>query len=220
MDNIDKIKNEIVLYGKRMREGKYIVGAQGNLSIRLDNGNIAITPSGFNKGFMSLDDIVICDKDGKKILGQYQPSSEYKIHVLIYKYRYDVKAVCHGHPVNATAFACAGKPLNKAVLPEILVSLGAVPLVEYATPGSDKLSQNLANYLGRYDAFLLQSHGVVTLGKSLDEAFNRLEKVERYANILRNAEQIGGAKLLSKSETELLLKLSGRESILDDIEYA
>jgi L-fuculose-phosphate aldolase len=169
---------------------------------------------------MSSGDIVICDKDGKKISGTYQPSSEYKMHVLIYKYRYDVKAVCHGHPVCATAYACAGKPLNKAILPEILISLGAVPLVEYATPGSDKLSQNLGSYLGRYDAFLLQSHGVVTLGKSIEEAFNRLEKVERYASILLNAEQIGGAKLLSRSETELLLNLSGRVSILDDIEYS
>ena len=220
MEDINKIKQEIVLYSKRMYEGKYIVGTEGNLSVKLSNGNFAITPSGLNKGFISEDDIVICDRNGNKIEGNHQPSSEYRLHLTVYNNRKDIYAICHGHPPFSTAFACAGKPLNKALLPEILLTLGAVPLVDYATPGSEKLSEYLKVYLDRYDAFLLESHGLLTLGKSLDEAFNRLEMVERYANILHNTEQIGGGKLLSKQETEQLLKLSGRESILDEIEHS
>ena len=84
-------------------------------------------------------------------------------------------------------------------------------MVKHATPGSEQLSLNLAKYLGRYDAYLLQSHGLVTTGKTIEEAFNRIEKVERYAEILHKSEQLGGINLLSRTETEQLLKLSGRD---------
>ncbi|MEE9553341.1 MAG: class II aldolase/adducin family protein [candidate division Zixibacteria bacterium] len=219
MSETEKIASEITDFGKRLYERNYICATEGNLSARLSDGRIMITPSGANKGYLKQSDIVICDIDGNVLEGEREPSSEIKLHLAAYKHRPDIIAVCHAHPVYATAFAVAGRALSKSVLPEIVSTLGAVPLVEYAPPGSARIAENLRSSLDRYDAFLLRSHGVVTLGKSCEEAFNRMESVERFANILFLAERAGGAGLLSEKETIHLLELAKREDILSEIEF-
>jgi L-fuculose-phosphate aldolase len=196
-----------------------ICGAEGNLSARIDNERLLITPAGVNKGLMTADDLIVCDLEGKKIEGTREPSTEIRLHSFIYKRRPDIRAVCHAHPLYSTSFAAAGIPLNRPVLPEIVGTLGIVPLAEYANPGTDELAQSISEYVERYDAILLKSHGVVTMGTSIEDAFNKMEAVEKFAGILINAERLGGAQCLQPKEAERLLQLAGRLNLKDQLLY-
>lgn len=218
MSETEKLAAEIVEFGKRLNDRGYICASEGNLSARLSDGRIMITPANKNKGFLKPSDLVICDLDGDSMENSAEKSSEFKLHQAVYKNRPDISAVCHAHPLYATSFSVAALPLNKAVLPEIVGTLGGIPLVPYAPPGSDKLAENLKGFLNRYDAFLLESHGVVTIGRSSEEAFNRMEMTEKFAAIMFNAERLGKMKLLDSRETERLLKAAGRLSIKSEIE--
>lgn len=219
MSTLSLIRTEIAEIGRRLYEREYICGTEGNLSARLSDAKIMITPSGMNKGIMKPDDMIICSVEGKKLEGTGEPSSEIMLHTAIYKWREDVTAICHAHPIYATAYSVAGIPLNRPVLPEIVGTLGAIPLAGYASPGSADLSGTLADLIDRYDAFLLESHGVLTTGKSLEDAFNKLESIERFARIQFLADRMGGAKLLSIKETERLLREAGRMDILSEIDF-
>ncbi len=213
------IRAEMAEIGRRLYERNHICGTEGNLSARLSNAKILITPSGVNKGYLKPDDMIICSVDGKKLEGAGKPSSEIRLHTAIYKWRKDVTAICHAHPIYATAYSTAGISLNRPVLPEIVGTLGAIPLAGYASPGSTDLPETIADLIDRYDAFLLESHGVLTVGKSLEDAFNKTESVERFARILFLADRMGGAKILSTRETERLLKEAGRMNIMSELEF-
>jgi L-fuculose-phosphate aldolase len=212
-----QIKNELVEFGKRLYQRNHIGAAEGNLSTRLPDGRIMITPSGVNKGYMNSEDMVICDSAGKKLQGSRKPSSEIKLHVAIYNWRPDINAICHAHPVYATAYSTARIPLMRCILPEVVGTLGAIPLTQYAAPGSSDLPNTLQTVIDRYDAFLLEAHGVLTLGKTVEDSFNKIETIERYANILFLADQLGPVEELSKAEIERLLKAAGRLNLKEDI---
>lgn len=213
------ISAEMAEIGRRLYERNYICGTEGNLSARLPDGKILITPSGVNKGYLKPDDMIICSADGKKLEGTGKPSSEIRLHTAIYRWRKDVTAICHAHPIYATAYSAAGISLNRPVLPEIVGTLGAIPLAGYAGPGSTDLPETIADLIDRYDAFLLESHGVLTVGRSLEDAFNKIESIERFARILFLADRMGGAKLLSPGETERLLRQAGRMSIKSELDF-
>lgn len=217
MNDSLKKAEELAQFCKRLYQKEYIAGNEGNLSIRLDQSRFIVTPGGLNKGYITAEDMVVCDQGGTKLEGTHDPSSEVKIHATAYRYRSDINAVCHAHPVYATTFSVAGMPFNQAVLPEFVVALGIVPLVKYSTPGSDRLAANLAEVVGKYDAFLLQAHGTVTLGVSMMEAFNRTEILERYARILFYARRIGGPTLLTLKEAKHLLDSGGRKHLKGEI---
>jgi len=217
MNDITRKAEELAEFCKRLYEKEYIAGIEGNLSLRLPENRFMITPKGLNKGFISSKDMVTCDLDGNKIEGAHEPSSEVKIHAAVYKHRNDVNAVCHAHPIFATVFSLAGKPLNKAILPEFIAALGVVPLVKYATPGSEKLASNLIEVVEKYDAFLFEKHGSLTLGRSMIEAFNRTEILERYSKFLFYAQQIGSLKLIPRQETDRLLDIGGRQNLKGQI---
>ena len=209
----------MVEIGRRLYERNHICGTEGNLSARLPDGKILITPSGVNKGYLKPDDMIICSCDGKKLEGQGEPSSEVGLHTAIYRWRNDVTAICHAHPIYATAYSAAGISLNRPVLPEIVGTLGAIPLAGYASPGSTDLPETIADLIDRYDAFLLESHGVLTVGRSLEDAFNKIESIERFARVLFVADRMGGAKLLSAGETQRLLGEAGRMNIMSELEF-
>jgi L-fuculose-phosphate aldolase len=213
MNNYTEQAKELVMYCKLLYHRGYIAGIEGNLSIRLSEGRFMVTPRGLNKGLISVNDIIVCDPDGKKLEGVHEPSSEAKIHVAVYKHRSDINAVCHAHPTFATAYSLAGRSFDSAILPEFVATLGIAPLVKYGTPGSEKLASNLIEVLDKHDAFLLERHGSLTIGKSLAEAYNRTEILERYAKLLYYAGQIESPKLLSREETERLLDLGGRQAL-------
>lgn len=210
-------KSEMVETAKRLYQRDHIGAAEGNLSVRLADGRIMITPSGANKGYMKPEDLIICDSAGKKIQGSGRPSSEIKLHVAIYNWRPDVNAICHAHPLYATAYSTARIPLDRCILPEVVATLGAIPLANYGPPGTSDLPETLAALVDRYDAFLLEAHGVLTLGKNPEDAFNKIEIVERYAHILSIAEQLGNVTELSAAEIERLLKSAGRLNLKDEL---
>lgn len=196
--------------GRWLYERGHIVAGEGNLSVRLDAERILTTPTCLNKGMMKPEDLVIMDMEGHLLQGHRQISSEAGMHLLFYRMRSDVQAVCHAHPPTATGFAAAGLGLDQALLPEVIVSLGKVPLVRYATPGTPDLSAVLEPYVPHYDALLLANHGAVTCGPDLITAFYRMEIVEHFAKIMQATRLAGEPQLLSTREVAKLMAARAR----------
>src|SRR4029077_10182899 len=168
------------------------------------------TPTCMNKGCLAPEDLVITDLGGHKCIGDRKMSSEILMHLLFYRMRPDVNAVCHAHPVTATGFATAGRALDRALLPEVVIGLGKVPLVRYGTPGTPDLSAAIEPYVRHYDALLLANHGAVTCGPDLLTAFFRMETIEHFAKITLAAELAGNPTLLSSREVAKLMAARSR----------
>jgi len=151
------------------------------------------------------EDLLIIDLNGKVLGGLQRPSSEMQMHLLYYRSRSDVRAICHAHPPTATGFATAGRALEEAVLPEVVVCLGKIPLAPYGTPGTWELCAGLEPLVHHYDAILLENHGVVTCGPDLVTAFQRMETVEHFARVMLTAEALGGPHLLPRTEVQKLI---------------
>jgi L-fuculose-phosphate aldolase len=206
----DEHRREICTAGRWIHARAFVASTDGNISIRLDPRRILTSPTGISKGLMSPDDMVITDLRGRKLAGRREPSSELAMHLLVYVRRPDVNAVCHAHPPIATAHAAAGLPLNKALLSEIVLSLGCVPVAQYGTPGTPELSDALEPLVQNYDAILLANHGVVTCGADLLTAFFRMETVEHFAQVSLATELLGKQVLLSGRDVEKLLAARAR----------
>jgi L-fuculose-phosphate aldolase len=201
---------DICIAGRWMYEQGYNVACEGNLSVRLDDKRILTTPTCMNKGMLAPEDLVVTDLEGRQLSGERRCSSELAMHLLFYNMRPDVNAICHAHPPTATGFAVAGRGLDQALLPEVIVGLGRIPLVRYATPGTAELSAALEPYVPHYDALLLASHGAVTCGPDLLTAYFRLETIEHFAKITLAAEMAGNPTLLSGREVAKLVAARSR----------
>jgi L-fuculose-phosphate aldolase len=200
------LRREIVRVCRRLYERGLIAGGEGNVSARLDDGTILVTPSGAQKVDVHEDDLVVVDRTGKRVAGSGRPSSELGVHLRIYQLRRDVGAVVHAHPPVATAFAVAGEDLMAPVLPEILVQIGGVPLVPYATPGSPALADAIEPFLQLHDAFLMANHGATSYGSSLSIAHQRMESLEHAARIVLHARALGHVSTLTSAERDRLLE--------------
>jgi L-fuculose-phosphate aldolase len=211
--NVKQHRRELCLIGRWMYERGYIVACEGNLSVRLHDGRILTTPTCMNKGMLEPEDLVVVDMDGRHLEGTRKASSEALLHLLFYRMRTDVQAICHAHPATATGFATAGRALDEALLPEVIIGLGKIPLVRYATPGTPELSAAVEPYVENYDALLLANHGVVTCGPDLLTAFYRMETVEHTAKITLAAENAGTPKLFSSREVAKLMAARGRYGV-------
>ncbi|KAB2922021.1 MAG: class II aldolase/adducin family protein [Bacteroidetes bacterium] len=185
-----------------------VVATDGNLSMRLPDGTVLTTPSGVNKGRVTADDLVTVTMEGRTVAGRRAPSTELLMHLFIYRHRPDVNAVVHCHPVHATAFAAAHRPLTPNVFPEVVVQFGDIPLAEYAAPSTPALGESLAPFVRDHNAVLLANHGAVTYGTDLWDAYYRMEKVEQTAHMLYAAEALGGAKPLPAEQVERLRELA------------
>ena len=195
---------EIERFCHLIYEKQFVAAQDGNISARLHDGTIMCTPTRCNKGFAKADDMIVIDMKGNKLRGERKPSSEIAMHLLIYEIRPDIKAVVHAHPACATAYAAAGIPLNKALISEVVLSLGCVPLTQYGTPGTPELTDALKPYIPNYDALLLANHGVVTYGTDLEDAFNRMDTVEHFAKISVFTRILGQERLLTSEDVEKL----------------
>ncbi|MDZ4723893.1 MAG: class II aldolase/adducin family protein [candidate division Zixibacteria bacterium] len=208
------VKNQLVSIGKRLAESGLIAGTDGNMSMKLDDDRIMITPKGFSKGHLSPDDLVIVDTNGKKIQGSHDPSSEIAMHLFVYKNRPEVQACVHSHPPYATAFAVAGIPLEIDILPEVVLFVGEIPLTDYAPPGTDAVPKSLEPFIESCSAFLLRNHGLLTIGRTLDEAMQRHETVEHYAKILHHARMLGNLNCIPPND---FARLENIRKKLDDV---
>ena len=204
----DRIVGPFIEICHRVEAKGFVAATDGNISARLPDGNILVTPASLNKGFVGAGDLVEVSPDGVHVNGKGKPSSEMDIHLAIYKSRPDVNAVVHCHPVYATAFATARIPLTECLFPEVIVGLGAIPLAPYATPSTKEVVESIAPYVKTADAILLSNHGVVTYGKNLWDAYFKMEKVEQSAHIQYAARMLGGEKVLSANEVAKLRAIS------------
>lgn len=201
----DELRCQICEIGRSMYRSGLVVAREGNLSARLDQDRILVTPAGVCKGELGPPDLLVTDLSGKVSCGTGRPSSEILMHLLFYRLRPDVKAVCHAHPPTATGFAAAGRGFYEPVLPEVIMDLGSIPLAPYGTPGTQDLCKSLEPLVAKHDAILLENHGVVTCGQDLSTAFQRLETVEQLARILFTAHFLGGPNTLSNVNLERLI---------------
>lgn len=205
MKYLDILKKDLLKAGKLMYDRGYVVSNEGNISVRANKNSILITASGVCKGCMKSQDIVMLDLKGNVLKGNKKPSSELNMHLQIYKARPDVHCICHAHPPYATAFAVAGLPLDEMILPEVIIYLNNIPLVDYATPGTKKVFHSISKYIKSYDAMILANHGVITLGKDILNAYYKMEIVEHAAKIQFIAYQLGNIRRLSSRQVKELL---------------
>jgi len=200
-----KHREEIVRYGRMVHSRGFVAAMDGNLSVRLGNGRILVTPTCLSKGAMRASDLVIVDSDGKHVSGRRNVTSEIGMHLLIYRMRPDVNAIVHAHPPTATGFAAAGMDLTEPLVCEVVVGLGCIPLARYGTPGTSELAQTLEPYVPDYDAILMSNHGVVTYGDTLERAYMKMETVEHFAQIALVTHLLGRQQPLKQGEIEKLL---------------
>ncbi len=203
-------RQEICEIGRLLHQKSFVAATDGNISVRLSGGDILATPTAVSKGMMRPDDLVVVDSEGNKLLGRRNASSEIAMHLLVYRRRPDVHAVVHAHPPTATGYAAAGMPLDKALISEIVLALGCVPLARYGTPGTPELSEALKELVPRYDAILMANHGVVTYGEHLMNAYFKMETVEHFARISLVTELLGCQVLLSGADVEKLMQARQR----------
>jgi L-fuculose-phosphate aldolase len=201
------LRRDIVEAGRRVYNRNFVAANDGNISARVDARRVLITPTGVSKGFMKPEDLILVDYDGNVLEGRGKPSSETFMHLRVFQERPDINGVVHAHPPKATGFATAGIPLTQCVLPEVVVSLGGIPLAEYGTPGTDELYEPVLKYLRDYDAFLLENHGALTIGSSVMNAYYRMETLEHFAHIALVAIQLGKLQTLKQDDVEKLIGL-------------
>src|SRR5438874_3475106 len=211
--NEHTLRDAIVEVGRRLYARGYTASNDGNISARLDGGRLLMTPKSVCKGFMTAEMMVVTDLDGKKLAGDRDPSSEMQMHLEVYRQRADAQAVVHAHPPIATGFAVAGIPLDRAVLAEVVTTLGSVPIADYATPSTKELPEAVRKYVKAHDGMLLANHGALTLGADLFSAYYKMETIEHFANISFVARMLGGERLLSRDEVMRLQGLRGRYGI-------
>ena len=205
-----RLRRDLADFGRMLHTQGFVAATDGNLSVRLDAERVLITPTGFSKGMMHPEDMIIVDLRGKKLSGTHNPSSEIVMHLTIYRMRSDVGAVVHAHPCTATGFASAGIALDQPLCSEIVITLGTVPLAPYATTGTMELSESLEPFIPYHDAILMANHGVVTYGEDLPRAFMRMEAVEHYAKIVLAARQLGCTGSLDSNELKKLVAVRSR----------
>ncbi len=200
-----KYREEIVRYGRMLHERGFVAAMDGNLSVRLAEDRILVTPTCLSKGAMRPTDMVIVDMDGARVAGRRNVTSEVGMHLLVYRLRSDVQAIVHAHPPTATGFAAAGMALTEPLVCEVVMGLGCIPLARYGTPGTSELAQTLEPYVPDYDAILMSNHGVVTYGDTLEHAYMKMETVEHFAQIALVTHLLGRQQPLQEVEIEKLL---------------
>jgi L-fuculose-phosphate aldolase len=213
MTSESSLRADIVEIGRRLYARAYTASNDGNISVRLGSARLLMTPKSVCKGFMTPDMMCITDLDGRKLQGDRDPSSEMLMHLEVYRQRPDVQAVVHAHPPTATGFAVAGIPLDRAVLAEVLTTLGSIPIAAYATPSTRELPEAVRKYIKAHDGMLLANHGALTVGGDLYGAYYKMETIEHFAKISLVARLLGRENLLSREEVTRLQDLRGSYGI-------
>ncbi len=200
----------IVRCCRRLWEAGLLAGVDGNVSVRLSEDAVLVTPRGLPKADLEVADLVQVGLDGTPLHGRRSASTELDLHLRVYRRRRDVGAVVHAHPPTATGFALAGEALPGDLLPESILLLGEVPVVAYATPGTPAVGDLAEPYLDGHEALLLANHGAVTWGRDLTQAQVRMESLEHVARIIVAARAVGRVNRLNPEQIAALEQLRGR----------
>jgi len=199
-----QLRKQIVDIGREAHVRGLVAASDGNISARLGRDRVLITPSGLSLGRMTPADLVVIDHRGRLLAGSRNISSEYRLHLAIYAERADAQAIVHAHPPVANGFTFAGEALAGCVIPEVVATLGNIPTTEYATPSTQEGADVIRRHIRDHDAVMLQRHGSVTVGPTLLDAFQKLEKLEHTAQVLLVARQLGRLQPLSPDEVARL----------------
>ncbi|MGI6077352.1 MAG: class II aldolase/adducin family protein [Fastidiosipilaceae bacterium] len=203
---MEKRKQKLIEIGRRMVDRNLTSGTGGNISFYDQSNDVVwITPTGYDFYSIELVDLVGIDLTGKIIAGELKPTSEWHMHVEVYKYRQDVKAVIHGHTVYATALSLLREPLTAT---HYMVALAGknVPIAEYATFGTLELAVNAVKAMGMKNAVLLANHGVNAVGSSLEHAFAVLEQVEYCSRLQLIARSAGQPIVIEDAEMNRIIE--------------
>ena len=209
MENYQSVREEIcevcrLLYGRG-----YVVSNDGNVSVRVEPDKVLITPSGVGKGRMTPEMLVLCDLQGNVLEGDRYPSSESKMHLMVYRERPDVMAVVHAHPPLSTAFSICRRPLKERYLAEMVVGLGEIPVTEFAMLSTEEVPESVRPFVHDHNAVLLANHGSLAWGPTLLSAFDRLETVEQTAKVFYYVERIGGGVEITPEQAQTLRSMTG-----------
>jgi hypothetical protein len=207
--NEQELKDQICDVCHKMWQLGWVAANDGNVTVKLPDGNFFATPTGISKSFITPEKLVRIDKEGNILEANegYRPSSEIKMHMRCYQDRPDVGAVVHAHPPTATGFAVAHVHLDRYDMIETVVSLGLIPITPYGTPSTYEVPEAIAPYIQEHDAVLLENHGALTLGANLIDAYYKMETLELFAKINLVAYQLGGPKEISRENIDTLIKL-------------
>lgn len=203
---LSKEVKKIIEYGKLCGEKNYTPGYSGNISARYKDGML-ITTSGSSNGYLSENDIVYTNFEGKSLEDGKKPSSEKFLHIEIYKQRQDINYIIHVHAPYLSSFASAGKDLMAPIMAENVFYFGGIPLADYALPSTMELVENTVKYFDKFDAVLMANHGFVVASKTIEDAYMKLELAESYAQVVLNTYLLGGAKYLTQNQAEEILAL-------------
>jgi L-fuculose-phosphate aldolase len=219
------LRQQMCLIGQLMHRNGYVDGAGGNISARLDSDRILTTPSGLAKGFMTPDQIIVVDTNGKRVdtttvVNQHlRPTSEMVMHLECYRQRHDIQGVVHAHPPTSIALTMSGHDFSECLIPEMIMLLGIVPTLPYSSPASDENQQVIREAIKQHDALMLSHHGSLTVARTLWDAYLRLENLEHSAKIIYMVQQLGGAKnRLSREQIEKLIQIRERLGLLHPLE--
>ena len=204
-----EIREQVCDVCHKMWQQGWVAANDGNVSVKLPDGNYLATPTGISKSFITPEKLVIINSGGEVIAGEpgYRPSSEMQMHLRCYRERDDVGAVVHAHPPTATGYAVAGKSMDEYSMIETVIAIGSIPLTPYGTPSTEEVPDAIAPYLQDHDVMLLQNHGALTVGCDLITAYYRMETLELYAKISLTAYLLGGAKEIEKHQIDKLMDL-------------
>lgn len=205
-----RLRRDLVETCRRLHARDLIGAGEGNVSARLGRDHFLVTPSGANKGYLAPADLVVVDAGGAVVKGKGRASTELRMHLAAFAARPDVEAIVHAHPITAVALTVAGVPPPNDLVPEAAVTLGEIAVAPFATPGTDEVPASLAPLLARHDVLLLERHGALALGRTLAEALDRMETLERVARVALLARLVGTAEPLSAAAVDAVLRAAGR----------
>lgn len=197
-------RQQMVAIGLRMYQRGYVAATDGNISVKMADDRVLVTPAGVCLGELRPEDLVAVDADGTVCDANGRPTSELPTHMEVYEQRPDVGAVIHAHPPLATAFTVAGISLAQCVIPEVVLTMGTIPTARYATPSTEQGREVVRDLIREHDALILDRHGTLTVGSDLISAYRKLEKVEHCAQVTLAARQLGSVRTLPPEEVKRL----------------
>lgn len=209
MERYEQTRQEICEICHLLYSRGYVVSNDGNVSARVETDRILITPSGVGKGRMTPDMLVLCDLQGNVLDGDRYPSSESKMHLMVYRERADVGSVVHAHPPLSTAFAICRRSLKERYLAEMVVGLGEIPVTEFAMLSTEEVPESVRPFVHDHNAVLLANHGSLAWGPTLLSAFDRLETVEQTAKVYYYVSRMGGGVEITPEQAETLRSMTG-----------
>lgn len=209
MERYEQTRQEICEICHLLYSRGYVVSNDGNVSARVETDRILITPSGVGKGRMTPDMLVLCDLQGNVLDGDRYPSSESKMHLMVYRERADVGSVVHAHPPLSTAFAICRRSLKERYLAEMVVGLGEIPVTEFAMLSTEEVPESVRPFVHDHNAVLLANHGSLAWGPTLLSAFDQLETVEQTAKVYYYVSRMGGGVEITPEQAETLRSMTG-----------